>query len=609
MAKFEIPTSVEPLNLKLKDFKGVDFTNNITDIDLRRSPNSYNIINIDGVNQKRNGYKIMFSLTGNVNGLWNIDTTSEELIIAHIGTKLYEIKSDFSSYIEIKTGLADKISTGLVFNGKLLILDGLRTIIYDSSTKEVKYLDEIGYIPTTVISRGPSGGGKTYEATNMIQPSRINMFLGTETDTIYQLDKTNISTTIPIIVEVLSTNGEWVIKTLTTDYTVNHTAGTITFLTAPGKSPVIGRDNIRIRFGFVNTETTTQINKCTIVTVFGYNGNNNRVFVTGNSSLGNVDWYSAIDDCTYFPDTNVRRIGLITAPIMNYNNTNDGKLAIHKDVSDTDATIYHTSSLMYGGEEKFDVIAGTKGIGSIAKNASATLLNEPLILSKEGVHAIVSISNNDERYAKQRSYYVNGKLLKESNLKNAVATVFEGKYYLAINNNVYVADSRFLSKEKNSSYTDYQYEWYYFTGLPVRIWFVFNGELYFGDNAGHICKFRSNSDKERYKDNVLPVQSYWDTPLLDFGVISKVKTLKNITIASNPDLVSDVDVGYILKGGIKEVLKKVYTSLNFPKVTRINKKAKKIMYMGIYIESKNATNMCFSEISIQYVIGGKYRGD
>lgn len=609
MAKFEIPTSIPTNELRIKDFKGVDFTNNITDIDIRRSPNSYNIINIDGINQKRNGYKIMFSLSGNVNGLWNVDTTSEELIIAHIGTKLYEIKKDFSSYIEIKSGLSDKISTGLVFNGKLLILDGLRAIIYNSSTKEVNYLDEIGYIPTTVISRGPSGGGKTYEATNMIQPSRINMILGTETDTIYQLDKTNISTTIPIVVEVLSINGEWVIKTLTTDYTVNYAEGTITFLTAPGKSPVIGRDNIRIRFGFVNTETIAQINKCTIATVFGYNGNNNRVFITGNEALGNVDWYSEIDDCTYFPDTNVRRIGLITAPIVNYSRLNDGRLAIHKAVSDTDCTISFTKGIIFNGKETFSVQNGTNGIDSIARNASATLLNEPLILSKQGVHAIVSISNNDERYAKQRSYYINGKLLKENNLQNAIAIVFEGKYYLAINDHVYVADSRFLSKDKNSSYTDYQYEWYYFTGLPVRIWFVFNGELYFGDSSGHICKFRSNLDTERHKDNTSPVYSYWDTPLLDFGVISKVKTLKNITIASNPDVVSDIDVGYILKGGIKEVLKKVYTSLNFPKVTRVNKKAKKIMYMGIYIESKNATNMCFSEIAIQYVIGGKYRGD
>ncbi len=609
MAKFTTPTSVEPTPLKLKDFKGVDFTNNITDIDLRRSPNAFNVASIDGKNQKRNGYKIMLSLLGNVNGLWNIDTTSEELIIAHVGIKLYEIKADFSSYILIKSGLLDRISTGIVFNGKLLILDGLRAIIYDSATKEAKYLDEIGYIPTTVISRSPSGGGKTYESTNMIQPSRINMILGTETDTVYKLDKENISTDIPVIVEVLNSNGEWIIKTLTTDYTVDFTSGTITFVVAPGESPVLKRDNIRIRFGFRNDTTVSQINKCTIATVFGYDGNNNRIFVSGNLNYGNVDWYCEIDDCTYFPDDNVRRIGLVTSPIINYSRINDGRLAIHKAVSDTDCTIYYSTAALYNTAQKFPLQAGTDGVGIIAKNGNATLLNEPLIVSNQGVFAIVSVSNNDERYAKQRSYYINGKLLKESNLKNAVATSFEGKYYLAINNHVYVADSRFISQDKNSSYSDYQYEWYYFTGLPIRVWFVFNGELYFGDNEGHICKFRANSDIDKYKDNTEPVKAYWDAPMLDLGSITKIKTLKNVTIASNPSEESEFDVGYILKDGKKQVLVKSYTSSAFPKVVQIKKKAKKVMYMSMYLESNNAVNMCFSEIALQYVIGGRYRGD
>lgn len=609
MSKFNVPASIVPISLKLKDFKGVDFTNNITDIDIRRSPNTYNIVSIDGINQKRNGYKIILSLLGNVNGLWNIDTISEELVIAHVGSKLYEIKSDFSSYILIKSGLLDRISIGIVFNGKLLILDGLRALIYDSAIKEIKYLDETGYIPTTVISKAPSGGGKTYESVNMIQPLRIIMFLGTETEKIYKLDIANISSDIPIIVEVLNSSGDWITKTLTTHYTVNYTTGIITFLVAPGKTLVIGRDNVRIRFALRNDTTISQINKCTIATVFGYDGNNNRIFISGNGQYGNVDWYSEIDDCTYFPDDNVRRIGLVTAPIVNYSRINDGRLAIHKAVSDTDCTIYYSTAALFNTVQKFPLQAGTDSVGSIGKNASASLLNEPLILSDQGVFAIVSVSNNDERYSKQRSYYINGKLLKESNLKNAIAISFGGKYYLAINNHVYIADSRFISQDKNSSYSDYQYEWYYFTGLPIRIWFVFNEELYFGDNQGHICKFRADTDVDRYKDNTAPVEAYWDTPMLDFGTITNVKTLKNVTIASNPSVLSESDVGYILKSGKKEVLVKAYTSVEFPKVVQIKKKAKKVMYMGIYLESKNAVNMCFNEIAIQYVIGGRYRGD
>lgn len=612
MAQFDIPKSAKIREIRLRDFLGVDFTTEISDVNLKRSPDAINMINIDGYLQKRFGYKSIFSINAPINGIWNIDTSNGEVIIIHAGTKLYQVSSDFSQYTQIKTGLTNAISSGMVFKGKLIILDGNRAIIYGNfaGSMQAKYLDEIGYIPTTRIGMDPStGGGTSYEDVNMIQAYRINTFIGNSTDTVYQLDSTNIDNAT-ITVESLNQNGEWQVLTQNTDYTVNRTKGRITFTSAK-PTPVEGRDNISVRFSKGSTEYLNQINKCTMITTFGYGGNNNRIFLAGNPAYPNVDWRSEIDDPTYFPDTAVTSIGLDTSPIKSYCRLNDGRLGILKNVSDTDCTIYYRQSAMFNGKESFPLVAGTKGIGCIASRATATVQNEPFMLSSQGVFSIVSTSNGDERYSVLRSYYANGKLLKESNLDKAVGIEFEGKYYLAINNHVYICDTRYRSIEKDSRTSGYQYEWYYLTNIPVRLWFVWNEKLYFATSEGKICTFKTNSDQNPYQDISTNVEAYWKTPLLYFDDLVNSKTIKRISVASNPKVDSEVEVLYILKNGEKNIVSKSYgiTGNPFPKIMQIKRKAKKFMFAQLELRSKNPVNMSFIEIAVQYIIGGKYRGE
>ena len=153
---------------------------------------------------------------------------------------------NFSGYTEILTGLADTISQGVIINSKLLILDGKRAIIYDllNSNNKVKYLDEIGYIPTTQISRNPNGNfSVAYEKVNLIQDCRINQFLSNETDKVYQLDETKLNSINSV--EVLNDKAQWIIKKVNTDYTIDLDKGQVIFKSAIGKSPVDGRDNVQ----------------------------------------------------------------------------------------------------------------------------------------------------------------------------------------------------------------------------------------------------------------------------------------------------------------------------------------------------------------------------
>lgn len=611
MANFNVPSSPTTYEANLTGFLGVDFSSSISDIDKRRSPRGYNFINNNGTIEKRNGYKILAYLgqKANINGIWNVDTIDGEYFVVHCGTKLYEMKTDFSSYTEILAGLANTISQGVIIDSKLLILDGKRAIIYDllESTNRVKYLDQIGYIPTTQIARAPNGlASQAYEQVNLIQDSRINLFTSTETDTIYQLDDTNIDAVE--LVEVLNENAEWVTKILSTDYKVDLTNGQVIFYSAIGNSVVDGRDNVRIKYKKAIDSNKSQINKCNILCVYGYGGSNNRVFLAGNPDLANIVNYSYMNDVTYMPADNTIVTGLEVVPVTAMVRLNDGKMAVLKDVSDTDATLFKIGYATYNSEERFTIEGSVKGEGNIAKFANDTLINEPLILSSNGVFALNTATLTDEIYVYHKSYYIDNKLKQEPNLGSAVGIVNDGKYYLAINDHVYVADSRFKTTNSNSKYSNYQYEWFYWINLPVRMWFVWNNELYFGDKYGNICKFRDNTDVDRFKDNDVNVEAEWNSVVLDLNNMANKKNIKRVAISSNPTT-SQLDIGYRLKNGNKQVLSKVYTNSTYPKTTIIRKKAKKLSFFSLYVENKETTNMNFNSICVVYTVGSYYKGD
>ena len=52
------------------------------------------------------------------------------------------------------------------------------------------------------------------------------------------------------------------------------------------------------------------------------------------------------------------------------------------------------------------------------------------MLTSQGIYAV--IGNNGEKFAMQRSYYINGKLLNEENLENAISIVVDGNTILEL---------------------------------------------------------------------------------------------------------------------------------------------------------------------------------
>lgn len=265
--------------------------------------------------------------------------------------------------------------------------------------------------------------------------------------------------------------------------------------------PIEGEDNIEIEFTPQNLSYYNEdyINKCEFGIQFGVEGYKDRLFLSGNSEHPNIVFYSEFDDFTYFPFINMQSLGNDNNPIVAFSRLNDSTIAIHKKNDNIDPSIYYmTFSINDNYEEmgiekySFPVIAGVLGEAPVNSNTCFNLSNDNLFLSNNGVYGIELNDNikSNERFALERSGHINTLLAKHEDLSTAKAIVFKNRYYLAIDEMVYVADARLKSSAKTGDMKDtFNYEWFYWTNISVKDWLIINNELYFLSKDNCLNKF------------------------------------------------------------------------------------------------------------------------
>lgn len=607
MAEFRVPAQPQLRIKEMGNFLGVDFTSVMPNE--RRASNMINLINDNGYIETRPGYVQEGTTFGegapfvpyHINGVWNIDRENDSIMVVHAGTKLYSTTDSFETHTVLLTGLNDKISSGFYSNNYLIILDGKRAIIYGKfgTNWEVGYLDQKGYVPTIGINFKHDGtGGEKYEMPNLLTSARQQTFLSDGLHSEYKLLETELDDTVPTIA-ILDIDGEW---KPTIEFTYDKSLGKITFTNPPPASPIVGHDNIRIIYHKTNAEYLDHVNKATIGVLFGYEGNNNRLFITGEPGFKHIDWYSAPNNPLYFPDDNYATIG--SQPIVSYLLLNNGKLAVLKNISDTDYTVYYRNGYLFNGKEAFPVEYGVRSVGTLSSYTADNLLNDPLILTTNGMCGLVS--NGKEDYAHQRSFYLNKKLLAEENLESAVGIAFKDKYYLAVNNHVYVLDGRYKGKIQDST-SNFQYDGYYWENVPVRVFFQYENELYFGTSDGKIVKF-DNTICYDYV-NTSPIKCLFETTYLDFGTITTSKTIKQIAVISKPEVKTAYTLSYTTDDEVTEIITNFYGADDFPKSLVEKEKIKKFNFVKFGLSNNTLDKMSFYQLGFKYIYSGKYRGE
>lgn len=244
---------------------------------------------------------------------------------------------------------------------------------------------------------------------------------------------------------------------------------------------------------------------CTRTAVFG-NGIVNNVFVTASDAKEYTTrmWWSGASDPTYFPELNYIEVGATDEPIKGLLKI-DNFLGVIKRGSGTNTSVYLAYPTSFADTTTYAVKQGVNGIGALANGAFNILEDEPMFLSAEGVMAVEV--NDDERQLRNRSYFVNKKLLAESGLDSAISFIYDGMYWLAVNNHVYVLDGSQKNSWANTK-TNLQYEAYYLDNVPAQCFARYKSDLWFSDRSGNLCRFKDENDAEPYRDGY-PTDPDW----------------------------------------------------------------------------------------------------
>lgn len=491
---------------RYSQFKGVDFSTDPMLVDGSRSPYALNLISdMDGSPEKRPGWRVVFDMTsifpennGRTRGMWRVNINGVKHFIVHQGHRIYRYDEaagtmEMLYIIDTTTVNLASRSTAFFMNSKLYIMTGYNYLQYDGET--VKEVD--AYVPTVVTNRKPSGGGVDLQGYNLIGTKWTEEFVGDGKATEYQLTATDLD---EAVVECRIFDGtEWVEKVEDTDFTVARAAGLVTFKQAPPESELV---NVKLTPSKTRAGYADKINKGLAAAVY----DDQVVFVAGAEK--GIDYRSGFGQPDYFSDKGYDRVGTDETDIMGYCKVGE-YLGIIKESNSQDNTIYlrwaetltkyDTAGQSYT-ERVYKRKQGVVGVGAVSRYAIGLLLDDPLFLSERGMFAISSNAITLERTMQNRSGYVDSRLTKEPNLKDAAAVEWMGYYIVCVNNHCYVMDSRQRSYPKYSN-SAFLYECYYWDNIPARVWMADGENLYFGTADGKICKF--NTDVEgltRYSD-------------------------------------------------------------------------------------------------------------
>ncbi len=528
MASFNIPASPSKYTMVVDTFRGVDLINSPTNVEKSRSPAAPNMIRDQvGKVRKRMGYRTVATAPegARVNG---VHFLGEERLL-HAGAKLYRWEDGETGAVFTELGaMADARSVSFRFDDRLYLLDGTEYRVYDGST--LAAVSAGAYVPTVVISRNPTGGGTAYEALNLLGTRWRESFLGTAEDKTYQLTADGLDET-PVTAEVLNADGEWVAKTEGTDFTVDREKGTVTFTTAPGVSPVTGHDNVRVTASKAREGYGGTVSACTVFAVYGVGGAADRVFLSGNAAKPGMDWYSAYDDPTYFPDTSYTQLSRDGARVAGYAILNNTLATFLQGSTDGRSVVVRTGSLDSDGEALFRITNTLIGEDAAAPGTFALAGKEPLFLTERGVYAITAEELTGEKYSQERSYYISAELEKAEDKAGARAIVWRDFYILALGGTLYLLDLRQRSYEKNSPYSSFQYECYYFPDITARVLFQDGDALCFGQADGKLRRFGTNVDDPGcYNDDGAAIDAYWEFSDFDGQTFFRAKTFTGISV-------------------------------------------------------------------------------
>lgn len=597
MAQIKVPDAPKEYATTYSRLLGVDFQQDQTEVDRRRSPAMVNMISDYGGNPiKRDGYRRVstayIALVTVDSQMYGISSSAGIMAVSKMDIDGYVLDVDETTTLNIVIG---DVNSVVPYQQYIYVLAEKAFVRFDTTTKTFAYVGTgtnmmstgtIGEsapvfsdnIPVTVITLKPDGtGGAVYENKNLFSIYQTYQYIGDGSSTTYVIPNySKIGTYVKA--EVKDANGDWQAASVTLGTPTSVTGKTIdgsttmsnsiidasvTITPAPADNTSAGEDNVRITFAPYSTEQVAlNVNRGyynekfvelleSNITTF----QNARLFIADKyrvyySDVGNpfkvsdLSWFEVDNEIICFT-----RTSNYLAVITKDNGRNTIFLA-----SEQTKVIDNTTGET---EVYFQIKPSNSGVGAVSGKCTGTLSDEPVFLSNTGLYGLLT-NWQSEKYAVNRSGRVNRKLCKEENLESAVGISYNDYFYVAINGRMYVFDARHKESDKAGNKP---YEAYFFDNMPVVLHMaVINNKMYFTDsNYTYTWNEDLDDDAERYLDDAYvddgvftgtPVHATWSSVFDDDGYPQRLKVLmkKGSMITIVPYAKSGVSVTLVKDG-------------------------------------------------------------
>lgn len=607
MATLPKQKTINPITID--KFLGLNLSNTgDTQIKLGESGNMNNFyITNDFKLRKMYGYKSFYDFETPIKGMASVVLNKIHYLLVATDGKLYYFLSDEldneEDWDELEAHEIGTIGTGdcsfFTFDNKVYMLCNGYYSSWDGTTLTL-FNGTNGYVPKVFISAPPAGGGTEFEQLNLLNICRRMTFNADGTSTVYHLPEKNIYAYKVLV------NG--VEKTSVTDYSVQSTDGTVTFVTAPSQ----GMDNVEIywRKLSLDWESYFLVTKNNFGTVFGGDVDT-RIFLYGNPDNKNKIIYSGVTEdgipsAEYFPTFNQLDVGPKNFAVTDLTRQYDRLLV----TTNKPEAYYLALSTIQLDEDTTTTSIQTFPLnevhGNIAMGQGQVLNNDPVTIENGKIIKWKATNVRDERNMSDISQKIKLDLI-NINLVNAKTLDHqsENQYWLGIGNKVYIYN--------------------YFNDTYSRITLAddleyladLDGVVYMATQQGKLMRFGEEFDDF----DGTTINARWEMDFYDFGTPYLRKTMKKLWVLMQPQAKASCEVGYISNKNESPVKKEIKYSLVFfndvdfsdfsfqvsnnPQPFRLKLKAKKFTNLKITIENKEKTDCTILALSLRVETGGE----
>lgn len=590
----------QPQAYTIDKFLGVNKSTTETLLQLGEASNMKNwLVTDDQKLQKMFGYKHLNSATGTkINGIWDGSLNGVDHLLFARGGHVYEHNLSTHADTDLGSIIDSFPTTFFADNNTVYVLDG--TDFYKwSGSGSISVVP--GYVPTVFTASPPTGGGTILEGINYLTGQKTMKFSGNGTSTVYQLNELTITSVDSVYVGAS-------LKTVGTDYTVNLTNGTVTFVSAP----TTGVNNIVITWtksiaGDRQTITNNRYYGGTYYArkwLFGNPNHKNTRYVSGVTMSG-------VSDPTYWPKFTDSDVGEfeITDIKTQYN-----KQLIWTTGDSSGASAWYSEEETYtdpnGGivTTLFPVYPMNAKVGNVAKGQVQIIINNPFTIWK-GVYQWVSTNVIDEKNAVWMSKRVQNDL-DNVDLTKAITYDWDDKgvYILCVDNKIWCYN--------------YRVDAWYILELPhtPTCFITIDQALYFGTSTGQLMQFDETVGTYDGEN----ITAEWEMGYFNFGVDWLTKFIQQVYVSILPLTQTHIDM-YLStdKNAAMQFIKTISYSLSSfdtwdfddfsfevnysPQPFKVKLRAKKIDYLKLRIVNDGLDGAVVLSVTLPTRTGGEVK--